>query len=269
MNTREQIVAESVSESKDNRRSLLVVVSLLTIILMVVTGIAGYLAYRAMQGVAERGTTLAQQVEEACSDPGRSVGDLRNLCGEAESVVEEGESVGIPGPPGPAGSAGPPGEQGEPGVPGEQGPPPSDEQVAQAVALYCRGGNCDGPSGKNATAADVAAAVLSYCNERGECRGEVGAPGEPGPAGPPPTAEQVASAVSTYCSSRNGCRGPVGPQGEQGEQGPPGEPGDTVQGGTCQYDGVGTITITINTSNGPTTFQCTGSPGNDNPGGNE
>jgi hypothetical protein len=62
---------------------------------------------------------------------------------------------------------GTPGADGDDGETGQQGPPPSAEQVADAVAAYCADGRCRGEQG-----------------ERGE-KGDQGEPGEPGPACPP------------------------------------------------------------------------------------
>lgn len=101
-----------------------------------------------------------------------------------------------------------------------------------AVRAYCAGGRCDG---QNATTGQVRAAVLEYCDARGECRGPAGEQGNPGedgqdgaagaqgPPGPPPSDAQVAQAVATYCSSRNECRGPQGPAGDRGPSGPAGK----------------------------------------------
>lgn len=118
-----------------------------------------------------------------------------------------------------------------PGPQGEPGRPPTTEEIAAAVRAYCAGGRCDGQS---ATAGQVRAAVMEYCNARGECRGASGQPGEPGPSGadgqdgsdgatgpqgPPPSDEQVAQAVAAYCAAHNGCQGPQGPPGPAGPSG--------------------------------------------------
>jgi len=36
------------------------------------------------------------------------------------------------------------------------------------------------------------------------------------------------------------------------------DPNDQIQGGSCEFSGQGTITITLQTNNGPVTFSCTG-----------
>lgn len=228
MNKKDEIVRDAVEESKDHRgRALLVILGVVALALLVLAGAMFYYAYTNTRDQAAAGTDLAQRVEEACGDPSRVTDDLEKLCARAGEVASSGESIGI-GPPGPKG------DRGDPGAPGEAGPPPSDAQVANAVALYCAGGRCRGSDGENATPAQVADAVSSYCNDRGQCRGPRGSEGEDGqdgatgptgPQGPPPSQEQVEAAVATYCSTRNNCQGPAGPQGppgEEGEQGPPG-----------------------------------------------
>jgi hypothetical protein len=97
----------------------------------------------------------------------------RNQCTPTAAVVAAAISTycdnrgqcrgpsGVPGTPGPAGTPGADGKDGEPGkdgkdsvVPGpegRQGPPPSDEQVAAAVAGYCAvqdGATCVGKTGE-------------------------------------------------------------------------------------------------------------------------
>lgn len=268
VSTKEQIVEESASESKEhNKRVLLGVLVALGGLSLIISAIAAYMAYTPVQDAAKRGTSLAEQVQQACEDPNVDTRELGDLCKNADKVVDKA----------PEAAQGPPGE---PGVPGEPGPPPSPAQVQNAVALYCQQrGNCRGPQGQDATPNQVAEAVASYCNARGECRGPGGSDGSDGqdgatgPQGPPPTSGQVAQAVAEYCSTRGNCQGPQGeqgpqgppgPEGPQGQQGPPGQdgqdgtPGATVDGGSCEFNGVGTIRITINTSNGPVTFECTG-----------
>lgn len=244
MTTKEQIVDEtSTAKSPRGRRATAIAVLAAFLCLLVAAGAIG-LAYMALKRTAESGTALAQEVRTACEDPikKRQLGDI---CPQADKVVEDAPATVVEGKPG------------KDGEPGEPGPPPSDTQVFRAVSLYCSQGNCDGRDGRNATQADVAAAVARYCNDRGECQGpegvdgkqgEQGVQGETGKQGPPPSDAQVASAVAQYCSTRNDCAGP------------PGQPGDVVTGGTCNFTGPGTITVTIQTASGPTTFECTGSP---------
>lgn len=124
---------------------------------------------------------LAAQVERLGGDP----------------VIDPGDLVGPPGPQGPQGVA---------------GPPPTDEQVAQAVRAFCADGSCRGSDGAGVTRAQVAVAVAAYCDYRGECAGPTGRTGETGPQGPGPTDEQVAQAVATYCADGR-CRGEQGPRG--------------------------------------------------------
>ena len=111
----------------------------------------------------------------------------------------------------------------------------SDAAIALAVFNYCSGDRC----AKEPTPAQVAAAVATYCNARGECKGAVGKTGLPGetgatgatgatgsqgPAGPPPSDSQVLDAVRVYCDAHNGCRG---------EKGDPGAPGRGISRVEC------------------------------------
>lgn len=148
----------------------------------------------------------------------------------AEEIVDDVER----------GRRGEQGEQGEPGKRGRRGPGPTDAQVAAAVDRWCRINGCVGEP----TAAQVATALVTYCDARGECRGVAGEDGEDGTdgtdgvdgaPGPPPSDEQIAELIAAYCDARNGCRGATGPAGKDGEDstvpGPQGEPGPTCPDG--------------------------------------
>lgn len=111
------------------------------------------------------------------------------------------------------------------GEEGTSGRPPSSAEVSEAVARFCSLGACDG---KDATVAQVSAAVSLYCSERGNCKGSKGAPGEDGKS---PSASQVASSVATYCVTRNMCMGPPGEKGDVGERGAVGDKGDKGEAG--------------------------------------
>lgn len=219
MTRQEDIVQESVSEAKDSTkgaRRLVILLGLMSVLLLMVAGTVGWLAYDQTRTQAESGTNLATAVKEACEDPERRE-ELGGLCPSADEVIEEGEKVGIPVP-------GPQGEQ------GEEGRPPSQSEVLAAVALYCNEGLCDGEDGANVTPQQVASAVAAYCNDRGECRGRTGTAGEDGTdgeQGPPPTPEQVSAAVANFCGESNcdGPQGPVGPAGPAGQDGTNGEDG--------------------------------------------
>lgn len=170
---------------------------------------------------------LATKNKAAClRDPVQAAKVLGpGVCQQAKEIAER---------PGPPGKQGPQGIPGGPGSPGPQGPPPSDSQVARAVASYCAGGRCAGPG---PSVSQVAQAVASYCNAKGECRGPVGIPGKdstvpgpPGVQGEAATAEQIASAVSSYCGQDSQpCRGKDGAPGQPGADstvpGPPGPEG--------------------------------------------
>lgn len=276
-NRKDSIVRDAVNSSIDKRGRLIVILAIAAAVVCAAVGaIAAHVAYTTVQDSAQSGVTLATQVQAACADPNVDDTELGSLCANADSVVEEAPAAA-------KGEKGDPGDPGLPGSDGEPGPPPSDAQVANAVASYCAAGRCDGSDGRNGrdvTATQVAEAVASYCNSRGECRGpegaggpdgQDGAPGdrgERGETGPPPTDSQVLAAVTTFCSTRDNCQGtrgangepgPQGPAGPEGPAGPQGVPGDALIDGQCGFTGFGTISITINTSTGPTTFECVGS----------
>lgn len=104
--------------------------------------------------------------------------------------------------------------RGEAGPAGPAGPPPSDEQVAAAVAVYFEEHPVQ--DGEAPSPAAIAAAVTNYLAEH---------PPERGEPGPPPTASQVAAAVQEYLVStppadgEDGQPGPAGPPGADGEDG--------------------------------------------------
>jgi len=103
------------------------------------------------------------------------------------------------------------------GPPGEPGPPPSDEQVAEAVARFLQ--EHPPEPGRSPTFEEIRAAVADYLAE---------SPPPAGEPGPGPTQEQVLAAVTTYLISNPvpaGEPGPAGPAGRDGEPGPAGEDG--------------------------------------------
>lgn len=240
--TDEQIIYDSVEESKDYRRRwLLVGIVTIAVLSLLVSGIAAYYAYGSVKDQAAAGTTLAQQVKDACEDPTKRTADIQYLCDNAEKVVEEApEAI--------KGDTGPQGEQGEPG------PPPSAAQVAKAVASFCAGQRCRGTDGKNATQSQVAQAVQTYCNARGECegpQGDTGNVGDTGPIGPPPSDAQVQDAVDAYCLTHNGCQGPAGPEG------PPGPTGVVNVDDQCEAAAEGMVVADVNSTYDPDTRTLT------------
>lgn len=100
------------------------------------------------------------------------------------------------------------------GPPGPQGPPPSDEQVAAAVADYFERNPVE--DGESPSPAAIAAAVANYLAEN---------PPEQGEPGPPPTAAQVAAAVEAYLIANPPSPGPAGQPGEDGSDGKDGQDG--------------------------------------------
>jgi len=250
MTGKQEIVEDAVNNSRlHHKRRWIWIPAVLGFALLVGSGFLWFDAYRTNATQAERGTSLAQQVKEACADTSKYTEDLRDLCGAADDVVDKASPNVLKGDPG---------QQGEQGKPG---PGPSPAQVRAAVASYCADGNCDGEDGQDASPAQVAKAVAAYCNAQGECRGpsvadgSAGSDGATGPQGPPPTASQVAAAVEEYCRDRDGCRGRSGSDGKDGKDG---KDGTLVQSGACEFTGLGTIRITLQTSDGAIPFECTG-----------
>ena len=101
--------------------------------------------------------------------------------------------AGIPGVPGKNGVKGAPGP---PGARGADGRPPTQAEIADAVAAYCASGACKPPG---VSRDDVLAAVTSYCAER-TCRGPAGSDGKDG---------------------KDGANGAQGAQGSPGADGAP------------------------------------------------
>src|SRR5690606_39089041 len=132
------VKAEAAESGKDPKtRRLILTLALMSGLSMVVALIAGWVSWSEtrdeVRGQVQAGANLAQQVEEACTDPTRRI-DLGSLCKEAKDVTEivrEGPP-GAPGLTGPPGMQGPPGPQGPTGIQGPrgnagpQGPPGTD-----------------------------------------------------------------------------------------------------------------------------------------------
>lgn len=138
---------------------------------------------------------------------------------------------------------------------------PEPDDLASALPAPVPG--AQGEPGRPPTHLEVLAAVASYCDSRGNCRGQTGATGPSGPAGPqggagergadgaqgatgaagsngkdgapgrPPTAEEIAAAVSAYCAS-GACQGAKGDTGATGQTGP-GPTDDQVAAAVMAY----------------------------------
>lgn len=132
-----------------------------------------------------------------------------------------------PGIPGERGEAGSVGEVGATGATGEAGRPPTDAEIASAVALYCAGG---------------------------ACRGEGGPGGLQGPQGDPGIG--VAGANGADGASVQGPPGPAGADGQPGADGAPGSPGaDSQVPGPPGPRGPPPSSFTF--AIGPVTYVCT------------
>lgn len=122
--------------------------------------------------------SLAEQVQQACESQGSLDLDGRNLCEQADDVVEGSPVAGPAGPQGPPGPTGPAGATGRQGVSGEQGP-----------------AGADGRDGADGAPGPIGAAGTD---------GADGAVGETGPEGP------------QGATGPQGPTGPSGPQGSDG-----------------------------------------------------
>lgn len=235
-NHEEEIIHRSAETKDRNKRRWLRLIGLVFIISLLGGGAAALATYLTLQKAAEDGTVLAQQIQKECEKPGTTDPDLLQFCPKADEVVEAApeavKSDPVPGPPG---------DQGEQGETGSVGPPPSAASVYSAVRRFCTDTKrCDGRDGSDVTPAQVAIAVSSYCNSRGQCKGPAGDPGEPGEAGkdgadaPPVTQAQLIQAVDAYCSENNRCQGPPGSDGKDGNAGPQGPAGVVQVADNCE-----------------------------------
>jgi hypothetical protein len=167
--------------------------------------------------------SLAEQVQTACESNGELRIDGRDLCEQADDVVDGVPVAGPAGPPGPQGERGERGFTGLRGMPGEDGRDGRDGQDSTGVGPQGEIGP-QGIPGSSATAGQIAAAVANYC-ATGACDGPAGAQGEPGA------------------------------QGVHGEQGPRGVPGTVTPGTYACPDGEAVTRIDV-TEGGVMTLTC-------------
>lgn len=162
---------------------------------MIVLGLIG--------GLGGGWLTTYTRAEETAAERDEAVAAVEDLCAQVEAlgrtcVEDPAELQGAEGPQGPA------------------GPPPTDEQVAEAVADFFRLNPVE--DGESPSPAAIAAAVTNYLAAN---------PPEQGEPGPAPTAAQIASAVEAYLIANPAPAGPPGPAGADGEDGEDGEDGHT------------------------------------------
>lgn len=176
--------AEQVARGPRKRfvQNLVLVVAL--VLSLLALGIVWHEAQVRAEEAETSAVSLAQQVQRACESQGSLDLDGRNLCEQADDVVEGSPVAGPAGPPGPQGDrgfTGATGPQGRTGPPGETGP---------------RGPL--GPRGETGAVGSVGAT-----GETGPT-GAIGPQGEPGPQGDQGTA---------------GAPGTTGAKGERGDDG--------------------------------------------------
>lgn len=238
----EEIIHRTAALKDEQKRRYLKIIGLIFVACLVGVAVASVTTYYTLKSAAEDGTFLAQQIQQECEKPGTTDPDLEQFCPSAEQVVDKApETVKVEQVPGPPGSPGTDGTDGTDGTNGSTGPAPSATAVFSAVRRFCTDtGRCDAVDGSDATPAQVAIAVSSYCNSRGQCRGPAGEEGSAGENGtngsdgedgidgadaPPVTQAQLIEAVDAYCAQNNNCRGPAGENGTNGSDGTQGPAG--------------------------------------------
>lgn len=152
-----------------------------------VLGVAGVLL--GWHELDQRATTaetsavsLAEQVQAACDSQGSLDLDGRDLCEQADDVVQGTPVTGPAGPQGPPGPPGPTGATGATGRQGERGP-------AGARGADGRDGSDGATGATGAAGSDGVDGVDGADGATGETgptgpQGAVGPAGPPGPAGP-------------------------------------------------------------------------------------
>lgn len=218
----ERIKKDSIEDARDHKtRVILVVLTVVFVVSLVGTIIAGVMAYNDVRDEQKASTANAQSAEKVARANQRAAKENKFAARELAKQVERLGGNPVVDPSKLSGATGPAGPAGPPGQPGPPGAGVSETQVANAVSSYCSSGRCDG---RSVTPSQVALAVVTYCNARGQCRGPEGSDGldgtdgsdgNQGPPGPAPSDAQVMNSVQAYCANDR-C---VGPQGEPGLSG--------------------------------------------------
>jgi len=207
-------------------------------IAMIVLGLIG--------GLGGGWLTTYTRAEETAAERDDAVAAAEANCAQVESlgwtcVRDPAELQGAEGPQGPA------------------GPPPTDEQVAAAVADFFQRNPVE--DGESPSPAAIAVAVTNYLAAN---------PPEQGEPGPAPSAEQIASAVEAYLIEHPAPAGPPGPAGPAGADGEDGEDGESptaeelaaaaakaveeyIEEHPCSTPGFVYTTLTVVTLDGPPT----------------
>jgi hypothetical protein len=190
MNEESPLINELKSESsyrgRDHKtRIWLVIVCVLWMATMV---FAGGVAWNAYFDEKDKSQTLAQQVSAACKSGDLEIEEQRELCDNAEAVIDEEDPESLTGPEGPQGPQGVTGIQGPRGFPGLKGDTgPRGER---------------GPPGENGGQGDSG---LPGQNGAAGPQGPQGEPGPPGPKGDQgPQGSTGVTNVETV-----GCEGPL------------------------------------------------------------
>ncbi|MPZ27552.1 MAG: hypothetical protein GEV12_14380 [Micromonosporaceae bacterium] len=195
-------------------------------IVVLITFVASALLFYAIGSFVHAGNERERETDRAVSAADQLCAQVETLGGLC--VVDPADLRGEEGP------AGPP------------GPPPSDEQVAEAVALILATNPPE--RGRPPTMQEIADAVAIHLAANPPQRGE---------RGPAPTREQITNAVAAFLLANPPPAGPTGEPGEDGEDGEDGAPGaDSTVPGPAGEPPLSWTFTTTDVLGQPTTHRC-------------
>lgn len=216
-----------------------IALALVAVVAVVALGVALHVAQARAVSAESSAVSLAQQVQAACESQGSLDIEGRDLCDQADAVVEDPAAPPVP----------------QDGKDGKDAPPLTSAQVQGAVEALCSRETCavpptmaqvtqavttllatgdydgkDGDDGKDAPLPDpgelqalATQAVLAYCESGPQC--DPGQDGDDGPTADDVQAmvaievgRQVGAAVAEHCAKQPGgtCEGGVGAAGSDG-----------------------------------------------------
>lgn len=153
----------------------------------------------------EEGTVAKRRADTAAKKADRTSRRVNRATRKLDRTIYVLGKAGVRGLPGAQGTPGPPGIPGQQGPQGIAGPNLTPAQIVGAISFYCARNVCGLPP----TDRQVADA-LAACAQDGPCRGPRGEQGPEGPAGAP------GSEGPTGPAGPAGAEGPPGPPGPQG-----------------------------------------------------
>jgi hypothetical protein len=176
-----ELKESAVNEGRDHKsRLILVIVGALWLLTL---GVLGAVTWNAYFDEKEKSQTLAQQVAAACERGDLEKADQKELCEDAEKVIQDEDPEGITGPEGPRGPQGIQGVSGPQGVPGAEGPqgPKGNRGLGEVGPSGSDGSpGSDGRNGINGS--DGPPGPEGPKGEKGDT-GDVGPEGPAGPSG--------------------------------------------------------------------------------------